>query len=79
MTLDVNLRLHIPALGDISVTGTIDEAAPAVDPIAAMQEWLSNIDAGELERAALAQMELGSGSYSSEVLAVLRRWAGGDP
>ncbi len=49
------------------------------DPLAAMQAWLGNIDADELERTALESMELGSGSYSAEVLAVLRRWAGGDP
>ena len=49
------------------------------DPLAAMQEWLSNLDAGELERAALEDMGLGTGSYTGSVLAVLRRWAGGNP
>lgn len=49
------------------------------DPLAAMQAWLANLDAGELERAALEDMGWGTGSYTDSVLAVLRRWAGGNP
>lgn len=49
------------------------------DPLAAMQAWLANLDAGELERAALEDMGWGTGTYTDSVLAVLRRWAGGNP
>ena len=59
--------------------GVTIHPAEQADPLAAMQAWLANIDPGELERAALDAMELGSGSYAAEVLLVLRRWAGGNP
>lgn len=80
MTLKVNLKATIPGhAGQVTISGIIDEVASVPDPLAAMQAWLVNIDAGELERSALEAMELGSQSFTAEVLGILRRWAGGDP
>lgn len=79
MTLSVNLKATVPGAGEVAIVGTIEEVALDIDPLAAMQAWLENIDAGELERAALESMQLGSQSFTAEVLGVLRRWAGGNP
>jgi hypothetical protein len=51
----------------------------AADPLKIVDEFLSNIDPPELQRAVLESMELGGPeTFGEAALAVLRKWARGD-
>lgn len=62
------------------ITGSV---AVAVDEEPSQQQavtaWLSNIDAQELEKAALDRLSFGDGSPIRVALATLQGWARGEP
>lgn len=77
--MTVDLHLHTPA-GPVVIKGTItNDDVGDPNPADVVSAWLANIDPAELERAALAAMDIGAGSVAAEMLGVLRRWAGGNP
>ena len=76
-TVDLTIELRN---GRQKVTGTVTPPAEsAPDPLEAMHAWLANIDASELQRVALAEMDPSDASFAAAMMAVLRRWASGNP
>jgi len=79
MRVKVDLVAQVPNIGPVAITGGITDDMPPQSPYEAIQAWLGAIDAGELERVALDAMEMGAGTFTHEVLSVLKRWACGEP
>ncbi len=69
-----------PGVEDLALEGVvyITREIPA-DPLLAVQEFLGNIDADELNKAVLHDLEFGgSDSFAEAALETMRGWARGD-
>ncbi len=82
MRYTVDLILNGPQLGSgITVKGSItaDQPASPLPPIGVLvSQWLAALDPGEVERVALERQGLGGlggGSYTQDVLEVVRAMA----
>lgn len=69
-----------PAVEDLDIEGVVYVVKEtSADPLLAVQEFLDNIDADELNKAVLNLLEFGTvENFSEAALQVMRGWARGD-
>lgn len=76
----VYLEFEPDAVQEMQLEGVVivEREVPA-DPFKAVQEFLSNLDPGELDKAVLEYMAVpGAETFGQAALEVLGRWARGD-
>lgn len=76
----VFLEFENEQVEDLELEGVVyvTKEIPA-DPLKAVQEFLENIDADELNRAVLTELEMGTEEqFAQAALKVMRGWARGD-